>query len=128
MFDFGLSYTHMLVLGLIAFMVIGKNDMPIVLRKFGQFMAKVRSMSREFQGHVDIAMKDAGVASLKNDLQGLKSNIDGAVSMPAMQAGQTASTSTSSYKTVEFEKFFSSTAGQTSVAGKPVETDQASKT
>ena len=128
MFDFGLSYTHMLVLGLIAFMVIGKNDMPIVLRKFGQFMAKVRSMSREFQGHVDIAMKDAGVASLKNDLQGLKSNIDGAVSMPAMQVGQTASTSTSSYKTVEFEKFFSSTAGQTSVAGKPVETDQASKT
>ena len=65
MFDFGLSYTHMLVLGLIAFMVIGKNDMPIVLRKFGQFMAKVRSMSREFQGHVDIAMKDAGVASLR---------------------------------------------------------------
>jgi hypothetical protein len=28
MFDFGLSYTHMLVLGLIAFMVIGKEDMP----------------------------------------------------------------------------------------------------
>ena len=125
MFDFGLSYTHMLVLGLIAFMVIGKNDMPVVLRKFGQFMAKVRSMSREFQGHVDIAMKDAGVASLKNDLQGLKSNIDGAVSMPAMQVGSTASTS--SYKTVEFEKLFISTAGQTSVAGKPVETDQASK-
>ncbi len=125
MFDFGLSYTHMLVLGLIAFMVIGKNDMPVVLRKFGQFMAKVRSMSREFQGHVDIAMKDAGVASLKNDLQGLKSNIDGAVSIPAMQTGQAASTS--SHKTVEFEKLFSSHAGETIVAGKPVEVDQAPK-
>ncbi len=125
MFDFGLSYTHMLVLGLIAFMVIGKNDMPIVLRKFGQFMAKVRSMSREFQGHVDIAMKDAGMASLKNDLQGLKSNIDGAVSMPAMQAGQTVPAS--SYKTVEFEKLFSAGAGETIVAGKPVEIDQAAK-
>jgi Sec-independent protein translocase protein TatA len=124
-FDFGLSYTHLLVLGLIAFMVIGKNDMPIVLRKFGQFMAKVRSMSREFQGHVDLAMKDAGVASLKNDLQGLKSNIDGAVSMPSLQAGQT--TPTSSYKTVEFEKLFTSRAGETIVAGKPVEIDQASK-
>lgn len=123
MFDFGLSYTHMLVLGLIAFMVIGKNDMPIVLRKFGQFMAKVRSMSREFQGHVDIAMKDAGVASLKNDLQGLKSNIDGAVSMPAMQAGQ--ATPTSNYKTAAFEKLFSSSAGETIVAGEKVEIDQA---
>jgi sec-independent protein translocase protein TatB len=125
MFDFGLSYTHMLVLGLIAFMVIGKNDMPIVLRKFGQFMAKVRAMSREFQGHVDIAMKDAGVASLKNDLQGLKSNIDGAVSMPAMQVGQTASTS--NYKTAEFEKLFTSGAGETIVGGQSLNAEQAPK-
>ena len=125
MFDFGLSYTHMLVLGLIAFMVIGKNDMPIVLRRFGQFMTKVRSMSREFQGHVDLAMKDAGVANLKNDLQGLKSNIDSAVSMPAMQAGQVPSSA--NYKTAEFEKLFSSGAGETLVAGKPVENDQATK-
>ena len=125
MFDFGLSYTHMLVLGVIAFMVIGKNDMPIVLRRFGQFMAKVRSMSREFQGHVDLAMKDAGVASLKNDLHGLKSNIDKAVSMPAMQTGQLASTP--NYKTTEFEKVFGAGTGQTVVAGKPVETDRATK-
>ena len=125
MFDFGLSYTHMLVLGLIAFMVIGKNDMPIVLRKFGQFMAKARSMSREFQGHVDLAMKDAGVASLKNDLQGLKSNIDGAVSMPAMQAVPAASSS--NYKTAEFEKLFSSGSGETIVGGKSLDADQATK-
>ena len=125
MFDFGLSYTHMLVLGLIAFMVIGKNDMPIVLRRFGQFMTKVRSMSREFQGHVDLAMKDAGVANLKNDLQGLKSNIDSAVSMPAMQAGQVQSSA--NYKTAEFERLFSSSAGETLVAGKPIEIDQATK-
>lgn len=120
MFDIGLSYTHMLVLGVIAFMVIGKEDLPIVLRKFGQFMAKLRAMSREFQGHVDLAMKDAGVANLKSDLQGLKSNIDGAVSMPAMQAS-----SSSNYKTAEFEKLFSGVAGETIVAGKSLDADQA---
>ena len=122
-FDFGLSYTHMLIVGLIAFMVIGKDDMPVVLRKFGQFMAKARAMSREFQGHVDLAMKDAGVASLKNDLQGLKSNIDGAVSMPAMQAAPIASVS--NYKTAEFEKLFSSGSGETTVGGKSIDADQA---
>ena len=125
MFDFGLSYTHMLVLGLIAFMVIGKNDMPIVLRKFGQFMAKARAMSREFQGHVDLAMKDAGVASLKNDLQGLKSNIDSSVAMPAMRA--TPSASISNYKTAEFEKLFGAGAGETIVSGKSLDADQAPK-
>ena len=122
-FDFGLSYTHMLIVGLIAFMVIGKNDMPVVLRKFGQFMAKARAMSREFQGHVDMAMKDAGVASMKNDLQGLKSNIDSAVSMPAMQAAPAASIS--NYKTAEFEKLFGSGSGETIVGGKSLDADQA---
>ena len=124
MFDFGLSYTHMLVLGLIAFMVIGKNDMPIVLRRFGQFMAKVRSMSREFQGHVDLAMKDAGVADLKANLQGLKSNIDTAVAAPAMQVGQ--STPTFSPRTSDFEKLFGpSASGETIVAGKRVDVEAA---
>lgn len=122
-FDFGLSYTHMLIVGLIAFMVIGKNDMPVVLRKFGQFMAKARAMSREFQGHVDLAMKDAGVASMKNDLQGLKSNIDSAVSMPAMRAAPAASIS--NYKTAEFEKLFSSSSGETIVGGISLDADQA---
>lgn len=122
-FDFGLSYTHMLIVGLIAFMVIGKNDMPVVLRKFGQLMAKMRAMSREFQGHVDLAMKDAGVASIKNDLQGLKSNIDSAVSSPAMQAGT--STPVSNYRTAEFEKLFSSSSGETIVGGKSLDVDQA---
>jgi Sec-independent protein translocase protein TatA len=122
MFDFGLSYTHMLVLGLIAFMVIGKEDMPIVLRKLGQFMAKARSMSREFQGHVDLAMKDAGVAGLKDELKGIKSNIDGAVALPAMEVG-----APKNYKTAEFEKYFESAAGETIVAGKSLDGDQASK-
>ena len=122
MFDFGLSYTHMLVVGLIAFMVIGKDDMPVVLRKFGQFMAKARAMSREFQGHVDLAMKDAGVSGLKAELQGMKTNIDTAVSMPATQTG-----AVSRFKTSEFEKIFSGTAGETIVAGKSLDTDQAAK-
>jgi Sec-independent protein translocase protein TatA len=122
MFDFGLSYTHMLVLGLIAFMVIGKEDMPIVLRKFGQFMAKARSMSREFQGHVDSAMKDAGVAGLKDELKGIKSNIDVAVAMPSLDA-----VTPKSYKTTEFEKLFSSSAGETIVGGKSLDGDVISK-
>ncbi|MDE2445598.1 MAG: hypothetical protein KGO94_05415 [Alphaproteobacteria bacterium] len=123
-FDFGLSYTHMLVVGLIAFLVIGKDDMPIVLRRFGQFMAKLRAMSREFQGHVDIAMKDVGVADLKANLQGLKSQVDTAV----QQTDPTTSVSAPepSYRVREFEKMFvPGQAGETRVAGVAISDDQA---
>ncbi|MGB8312907.1 MAG: Sec-independent protein translocase protein TatB [Aestuariivirga sp.] len=72
MFDFGVGYSEMFVLALIAVIVIGPKDLPKVLRAFGQMMTKMRGMAREFQGHVDSAMKDAGLEDVKKDLQALK--------------------------------------------------------
>ena len=72
MFDFGVGYSEMFVLALIAIIVIGPKDLPKVLRTFGRFMAKARGLAREFQGHVDQAMRDAGVDDLKKDVQSLK--------------------------------------------------------
>lgn len=72
MFDFGVGYSEILVLVLIAIVVIGPKDLPKVLRAFGKTMAKVRGMAGEFQGHVDQAMKEAGLEDVKKDLQALK--------------------------------------------------------
>lgn len=90
MFDFGGRYTEILVLVVVAIIVIGPKDLPIVLRKFGQFMNKMRSMAREFQGHVDVAMKDAGMESIKKDLQGMSSGISGALAAPQSISATTA--------------------------------------
>jgi len=73
MFDFGVGYSELFVLALIAVIVIGPKDLPKVLRSFGRMMTKMRGMAREFQGHVDSAMKDAGLEDVKKDIQGLKS-------------------------------------------------------
>ena len=82
MFDFGGRYSELMVLLVVALIFIRPKDLPVVLRKIGQFMNKVRGMAREFQGHVDVAMKDAGMADIKNDLQGLGSGISGVLSAP----------------------------------------------
>ncbi len=75
-FDFGVGYSEMFVLAVIAVIVIGPKDLPKVLRTFGQFMKKARGMAREFQGHVDAAMKDSGVDGLKKDLADIKSTVN----------------------------------------------------
>lgn len=72
MFDFGVGYSEMFVLALIAIIVIGPKDLPKVLRTFGRFMSKARGLAHEFQGHVDKAMREAGVDDLKKDMQSLK--------------------------------------------------------
>ena len=80
MFDFGLSASHILVIAVLAVIAIGPKDLPMVLRRFGQFMNKMRGMARDFQGQVDVAMKDAGMDGIRQDLQVLKSGVTAAMS------------------------------------------------
>ena len=80
MFDFGLSASHILVIVVLAVIAIGPKDLPVVLRRLGQFMNRMRGMAREFQGQVDAAMKDAGMDGIRQDLQSLKSGVSAAMS------------------------------------------------
>jgi sec-independent protein translocase protein TatB len=72
MFDFGIGYTEIVVIALVAIIVIGPKDLPKVLRAFGRTMQKVRGMAREFQGHLDQAMREAGVDEIKKEINNLK--------------------------------------------------------
>jgi Tat protein translocase TatB subunit len=126
-FDFGVGYSEMLVLAIIAVLVIGPKDLPKVLRTFGQFMRKARGMAREFQGHVDAAMKDAGVDGLKKDMAELKSTMSSQVSAPGgvMQSISSTPKTASSAVQGEFEKLFGAgVEGETRVAGTRVATAQ----
>jgi sec-independent protein translocase protein TatB len=126
MFDFGVGYSELFVLAIIAVIVIGPKDLPKVLRTFGQFSRKAKGMAREFQGHVDAAMKDAGVDGLKKDLADIKSTVSNQVSAPggivpaASLAPSTAYALSSSQK--DFEGYFGANAadGETKIAGEKV--------
>jgi sec-independent protein translocase protein TatB len=126
MFDFGVGYSEMFVLAVIAVIVIGPKDLPKVLRTFGQFMRKAKGMAREFQSHVDVAMKDAGVDGLKKDLADIKSTVSTSVSAPGGVVSPVSLSPSSSYalssSQKDFEKFFGSTSaeGETRVAGTKV--------
>ena len=132
MFEFGVGYSEMFVLAVVAVIVIGPKDLPVVLRKIGQFMAKARGMAREFQSHVDVAMKDAGVDGLKTDLKalrtGLNSSMSGAVAnLPDIKAPPLPVTPA---KAAGFEEAFGPepSAGETRVAGKLVKLTPADPT
>jgi sec-independent protein translocase protein TatB len=74
MFDFGFGYTEMFVVAVVAIIVIGPKDLPRVLRAFGKTVAKMRGMAREFQGHLDSAMKDAGIDEVKKEFDNIKNS------------------------------------------------------
>jgi sec-independent protein translocase protein TatB len=125
-FDFGVGYSELFVLAVIAVIVIGPKDLPKVLRTFGRFMNKARGMAREFQGHVDAAMKESGVDGLKKDIADIKSTVSNKVSAPGglnapsiLEPSRAYALSSSSK---DFEAYFgaSEAAGETRVAGTKV--------
>ena len=70
MFDFDAS--KFILIGIVALIFIGPKELPGVLRQVGQFVAKMRRMAAEFQGQFMDAMKEADVASLKDDMAKLQ--------------------------------------------------------
>jgi sec-independent protein translocase protein TatB len=69
---FDISWSEMLLVAIIAIVVIGPKDLPAALRQAGKWMAAVRRMATEFQGHVNEAMKEAELDELRKELTDLK--------------------------------------------------------
>ena len=67
MLDIG--WAELLVIGVVALIVIGPKDLPDMFRQLGRFMAKIRSMGRDFQRAMDEAARQSGVADVAKDLK-----------------------------------------------------------
>lgn len=71
MLDIGFS--ELALIGVVALIVVGPKDLPIMFRTLGRFTAKARSMGREFQRAMDEAAKQSGVGDALKDVKDLTS-------------------------------------------------------
>lgn len=67
MFDLGMS--ELLVIGIVALIVIGPKDLPMMFRTLGRFTAKARNMAREFSRAMEAAADESGVKDVAADLR-----------------------------------------------------------
>ncbi|WP_424833481.1 Sec-independent protein translocase protein TatB [Ruegeria sp.] len=66
MFDLG--WTELLVIGIVALIVVGPKDLPVLFRNVGRFVGKARGMAREFSNAMNEAADEAGVNEIKKGL------------------------------------------------------------
>ena len=52
---FGLGWTEMLVVGVVALIVIGPKDLPVLMNRMGKFVSSIRRMGSEFQREINKA-------------------------------------------------------------------------
>lgn len=66
---FGMGGAEMLVIGIVALIVVGPKDLPMLFRNVGQFVGKARGMAREFQFAMNKAVDESGVTGISKTLK-----------------------------------------------------------
>lgn len=67
MFDLG--WTEILVIGIVALIVVGPKDLPVLFRNVGRWVGRLRGMAREFSSAMNDAADESG---MRDVAQGIK--------------------------------------------------------
>lgn len=108
MFDLG--WSELLVIAVVAIIFIGPRELVPMLRSFGRFAAKMKSMANEFQSQFNDALRDAELDqvkkqvesagnlkpmnALRKQLEDVPRSVEKAISETRKRAGTTAGTET----------------------------------
>lgn len=68
-----MGWMELLVVGVVALIVVGPKDLPVMFQALGKMTAKVKRMAREFQTAMNDAASATGAADISRDLKGLTS-------------------------------------------------------
>ncbi len=61
-----------LIVGAVALIVVGPKDLPVLMRKVGRFMARVRGMAAEFRASFDELARQSELDELRREVQALR--------------------------------------------------------
>jgi len=67
MFDF--TSSKLLILGIIALIVVGPKDLPLLLRTIGKYVGIVRRQAAEFRAQFEEALRESEFEQIKKDVE-----------------------------------------------------------
>lgn len=79
--------TELLVIAAVALIVVGPKDLPVLLRKLGQFVGRMRGMASEFRASFDEMARQSELDELRREVQAMRS---GQFTNPVQQAADAA--------------------------------------
>lgn len=63
---------ELLVIAAVALIVVGPKDLPVMLRKLGQFTAKIRGMANEFRASFDEMARQSELDDLRKEVEAMR--------------------------------------------------------
>ena len=76
---FDLSTSKLLILGIVALIVVGPKDLPILLRTLGKYIGMIKRQAAEFRAQFDDAMRESELQQMRKDVESLGQETEKAV-------------------------------------------------
>src|SRR5205085_11512546 len=64
--------SELIVLAAVALIVVGPKDLPVLLRKIGQFVARMRGMAADFRSSFDEMARQSELDDLRKEVEALR--------------------------------------------------------
>jgi len=73
MFDIG--WSELLLIAVIALIVVGPKDLPVLLRTVGRYVGVIRAHAQQFRAQVEDAIKETELSELHDEMQELRKDV-----------------------------------------------------
>lgn len=70
--DLGIGTAELIVIAAVALIVVGPKDLPVLMRKAGAFLTKMRSLANEFRASFDEMARQAELDELRKEVEALR--------------------------------------------------------
>lgn len=73
---FDVSWSELLIVGVVALLVVGPKELPTLLRTVGKYIGLIKRQAAEFRAQFDEAMKEAELDQLRKEVETIKSDAE----------------------------------------------------
>ena len=72
MFSFEGRFVEIFIIGALALVIIGPKDLPVLMRRLGQFVGRMRAMAAEFRASFDELARQSELDELRKEVEALR--------------------------------------------------------
>ena len=81
---------ELMIIGAIALIVVGPKDLPILMRRVGQFVGKMRAMANEFRASFEDLARQSELEDLRKEVEAMRNDHRSLAQFNPMAADYTA--------------------------------------
>jgi len=81
---------ELMIIGAVALIVVGPKDLPILMRRVGQFVGRMRGMANEFRASFEDLARQSELEELRKEVEAMKADHQGLTQYDPMASDHSA--------------------------------------